>query len=96
MASVEDSVEENVGKMETQLKKWGAKLDELIAKADEASTEAKVDYHKRVDELKAKHQAATAKLDELKAAGSEKWDSFKTGIESAWSELETAFKKLKN
>jgi uncharacterized coiled-coil DUF342 family protein len=91
-----DSVEDNVGKMETQLKKWGAKLDELIAKADEAGAEAKVDYRKRIDDLKAKHHAATIKLDELKAAGSEKWETFKGGIESAWGELETAFKKLTN
>lgn len=88
------SVEDNVGRMETQLKQWGAKLDELIAKADEAGTAAKIDYRKRIDDLKAKHLAATAKLDELKVAGSEKWETFKSGIESAWGELETAFKKL--
>jgi len=32
----------------------------------------------------------------LKAAGSEKWDTFTTGVETAWSDLEAAFKKLKS
>jgi peptidoglycan hydrolase CwlO-like protein len=88
--------EAHVGKMETQLKQLGAKLDELVAKAGEAGTEAKSDYRKRIDDLKSKHQTAQSKLDELKVAGSEKWETFKTGVESAWNELEDAFKKLKS
>jgi thiamine monophosphate kinase len=49
-----------------------------------------------IDDLKTKYQAAQTKLAELKAAGGEKWEVLKTGVESAWSELEAAFKKLKN
>jgi histidinol dehydrogenase len=86
----------HVGKMEKQLKQWGAKLDELMAEAEKAGTEAKVDYRKRIDELKSKHQAAQLKLDELKAAGSEKWETLKTGVEKAWNDLDVAFKKMKN
>jgi len=91
-----ETIETNVGKMETQLKQWGAKLDELMAKAKESGAEVKVDYHQSIDELKAKHQAAQSKFDELRAAGSEKWETFKIGIEGAWNELEVAFKKLMN
>lgn len=91
-----ETMEAHVGKMETKLKRWGAKLDKLVAKAEEAGTDAKNDHRKRIDDLKAKHQMAQAKLDELKTAGSEKWETFKAGVESAWNDLETAFKKLKN
>jgi chromosome segregation ATPase len=86
----------NVGKMETQLQQWGAKLDELVAQAEEAGTEAKLDYRERIDALKAKHQLARSQLDELKATGNEKWETLKTGLEGAWNELEDAFKKLTN
>ncbi|MBK6846705.1 MAG: hypothetical protein IPG96_03845 [Proteobacteria bacterium] len=86
----------HVGKMEAQLKRWGSQLDGLVAKAHDAGTEAKDDYRQAVAELKAKHQAAQAKLDELRTAGTDKWDGFKTGVESAWSELEAAFKKLRH
>ncbi len=88
--------EAHVGKMEAQLKQWGAKLDELVAKTKEVGAEAKVEYRKGIDDLKAKHQAAQAKLDELKAAGGEKWESLKAGVESVWGEVEAAFKKLTN
>ena len=88
--------ETHVAKLETQLKRWGAQLDELVAKAKGAEAKARSDYRKGIDELKAKHQAAQAKLDELKAAGSDKWESLKAGAESVWNEIEAAFKKLKN
>jgi hypothetical protein len=87
-------MEAHIGKMETQLKQWGAKLDELVAKAERAGTEAKIDYRKRIDDLKSKHKAAQSKLDELRAGGSEKWETLKAGVESAWNELEVAFKKM--
>jgi hypothetical protein len=91
-----EKTEDNVGQLETQLKQWGAKLDEFVAKADRAGTAARIDNRKRIDDLKAKVQAAQAKLDEVKTAGSEKWDTLKAGVESAWNDLETAFKKLRN
>jgi len=88
--------EGHVGKREAQLKRWGAKLDRLVAKAEKAGADAKVEERKCIDDLKAKVQTAHSKLAELKAAGGEKWGVLKTGVESAWSELEAAFKKLKN
>ncbi len=93
---VMEKTEDNVGKLETQLKQWGARLDELVAKADRAGTTARIDNRRRIDDLKAKVHAAQAKLDEVKTADSEKWETLKTGVESAWSDLELAFKKLKN
>jgi hypothetical protein len=91
-----EKTEEHVGKLETQLKHWGAQLDEFVAKADRAGTTARIDNRKRIDDLKAKVHAAQSKLEEVKAAGSEKWDTLKTGVESAWNDLELAFKKLTN
>jgi peptidoglycan hydrolase CwlO-like protein len=91
-----EKTQENLGKLETQLKQWGAKLDELVAKADRAGTTARIDNRRRIDDLKAKVQAAQSKLDEVRTAGSERWETLKTGVESAWSELELAFKKLRN
>ena len=46
------------------------------------------------DELKVKRAEAQLKFDELKAAGSDKWVSFRAGVERAWNEFETAVKKL--
>jgi len=74
-------------KMEAQLREWGAKIDELKAKADKAEAGAKIEGMKQLDSLKAKRDAAQSKLGEIKAAGEEAWEILKTGVESAWSEL---------
>ena len=87
-------VETNVGKMEAQLRNWGVKIDKVVAKAAAAGSEVKTDYHKGVEDLKAKYKVAQSKFADAKAAGSAKWEIFRTGLESAWSDLESAFKKL--
>jgi len=89
------TAEAPVGKLEDQLRHWGAKLDELVANFENSEAAAKLDYRHRIDDLRTKHRTAHAKLEELKAAGSGRWEHFKTDIESAWSELEKAFKSLK-
>lgn len=86
----------HVGKMETQLRLWGVKLDELKNKAGDARDEAAVDTRKRVHELEARYGEAKIKLDALKSASADKWDTIKEGTDNAWSELEAAFKKLKD
>lgn len=91
-----DSIEEHVGKAGSQLQQWAARLDELMAKAVEVGEDVKSDGHERIEALKVKHAAAQAKLTELEAAGSDKWETFKSDIETAMDEVETAFKKLKN
>ncbi|KAB2903718.1 MAG: coiled coil domain-containing protein [Kofleriaceae bacterium] len=95
MASITRSgVSENLSKMEAQLKVWSTKLNEAVARAGDAGHQAKLDSRKQIDELKVKLDAARAKLDEAKAAGGEKWESLKGGVESTWHEIEVAFKKL--
>lgn len=85
--------EPNIGKLENELQQWGKELDKLVLKAEKVGTQAKVDYHARINDLKTKRNAAQLKLNEFKNAGNETWDSFKDGIEKAWTELETAFKE---
>ena len=94
MGTIETSVEKTVSKLEGQLKLWGAKLDELVAKAEVAGQETKLEARKHLDEVKAKLAVARTKLDEAKAAGEDKWGTFKIGVESSWKELETTFQKL--
>jgi len=91
-----ETIKTRTGKMEQQLKHWGKKLDDIVAKAEQAGTEARADYRKNVDELKAKMKVAHAKLAELQAAGGESWETFQAGVESTWKDIEAAFKKMAN
>jgi hypothetical protein len=57
----------DVGKMEAELRQWGARLDDLLATADRAGTARRIDYRERLDDAKQKYDAAEAKLAELNA-----------------------------
>ena len=91
-----EGTQEHLGKREAQLKRWGARLDQIVAKAEKVGVEVNAAKRQRVDEVRTKYQTAQAKMDEYKAAGCEKWDQFKPGVEAAWKDLEAAFKKVKD
>jgi hypothetical protein len=94
MGTIETSVDKTVSKVEGQIASWGAKLDELVAKADVAGRGARADARSHLDEMKTRLKIAQLKLAEAKAAGGDRWDTFKLGVESSWKELEGAFQKL--
>ena len=87
-----DKKQAYVEKMQSQLKEWSLEIDRLKAKADEAKAEAKIEYAKRVEELRAMHENASKKLDELKASSDVAWEDLKTGIDASWSALSSAIK----
>ncbi len=80
-------------KMEAQLQEWQAKIDTLKAKAQQASTDARLQYEKQIDALRPKLAAARQKLQELKTSSESAWGDVKTGMEAAWNELKTAWDK---
>jgi len=88
------TVDKTVSRLQYELGLWGAKLNELLAKADVASQEATIDARKHLEEATDKLAAAREKLEEAKGTGEDKWEEFKTGLERSWRELERAFHKL--
>lgn len=90
------SIQQDAEKVGSQLQRWGARLDELMAKAAVAGKNAKSDAREAIEALKVKHAAARAKLTELEVAGNDKWETFKDDAATAMDEVETAFEKLKN
>lgn len=88
------TVDKTVSKLQNELELWGAKLNELLAKADVASKEATIEARKHLDDATDKLAAARRKLEEAKAAGEDKWEEFKVGLERSWKDLERAFHKL--
>jgi hypothetical protein len=86
----------DVGTMEAELRQWGDRLENLRAMADLVGTGTRIDYRERLDDAREKYDAAEAKLAELKAADRGNWEIFRGGVETAWSELATAFTRLAN
>ncbi|HCY83528.1 MAG TPA: NAD(P)/FAD-dependent oxidoreductase [Desulfobacteraceae bacterium] len=79
-------------KMEEQLEKWRAGIDELKRKADKAELEARMEYHRQIDKLRAMQRSSEEKLKELKASGDDAWEDMKAGMDMAWGALEQAVK----
>jgi hypothetical protein len=79
-------------KMQAQLDEWGAEIEVLKARADKVKADARVDYQKKIEELRLKKQAAGEKLATLRKAGDGAWEDLKTGVESAWDSLGKAVK----
>jgi chromosome segregation ATPase len=83
-------------KVEAKLKEWGVKIDELEAKAERVKAEVKVEYQKRIKDLRDKKENIAKKLEELKKASDEAWQGVKTGVDKAMSELKNAYENIKS
>ena len=77
-------------KVEATLNQLDARIDLLKAQAKEASAEAKIEYNKRLEDLREQQSEVRARLQEMSEAGEEAWEEFKDGIDEAVSELQDA------
>jgi uncharacterized coiled-coil DUF342 family protein len=74
-------------KAEAQLREWNAKIKQLVAEAEEAKADTKIEMLERVEELRAKRDTAQERLDELREASEEKWQEIRDKLETAKDEL---------
>ena len=86
---------QEIGRIETRLRQLGTRLDRLAAKADKAGTEITADYSKQIGHAKDKQAVVRERLNAFRAANGQKWDNFRGSVESAWRDLEMAFRALK-
>src|SRR5450830_1217761 len=70
-----------IEKMELQLDKLNKKMSGLEATAQEAKEEARQKYKEDMSKLRQQSKVAGAKLDELKAASVDSWESMVTEME---------------
>jgi len=85
-----------VQKLKAKMDEWNAEIDKLAAKADQADAEAKIEYHKQVEDLRAKRKDLEDKIAELQQAGESSWEDLKQGLENSWEILKTSFSKAKS
>ncbi len=82
-------------KLDAQLRDWSAQIDQLKAKADKATAEAKIEYYKQLEELQPKREAAKLKLQEIKNSSEAAWEHLKIGAEKAVEDLKISYEKAK-
>jgi len=80
---------------EAQIKEWGTKLNELTAKAQQASGDVKAKMLKEIAEMGERKDELQKKLTELKSAGAEKWESLKASAEKGMGDLKKRWDSFK-
>src|SRR5688572_7936768 len=93
---------EYVGNMETRLRDLGAKIDDLMAKAEVAKEKAglraedlKEKAGLKVEDLKIKQEAALKRVNEIRSCSEEAWCELKPGLDRAFEDLRMAWEELK-
>ena len=80
-------------KVEARLKVLNAEIDKLKARTEEAKADAKIEYKKHVEALSAKRRAVQGRIQELKGASGESWESVQMRLENALDALRDEFAK---
>lgn len=80
-------------KLESQLKEWDAKLEQLRAKARQAKAEIRAEFEARLEALAGERAVAQEKLRELRQRGEWAWEDLKDGADEAWNELRAAIER---
>ncbi|HUW75169.1 MAG TPA: hypothetical protein VMV70_00690 [Gallionella sp.] len=76
-------------KLAAQLKEWDAQINLLEAKVESAGADIKVQRARQLGELRAKQNAASAKMQELGKASGAAWDQIKATADNIRDELKT-------
>jgi hypothetical protein len=74
-------------KRSAQLKEWGAQLDLLEAKVENANADIRVRHAVELDELRGKQRTASWKMQELEKASGEAWAEIKVAADTIWEDL---------
>jgi hypothetical protein len=65
-------------------------MEELAAKADKATGQAKVKYEQQLADLRERRDAVQQKFEQVQTAGQAAWQDLKSGMDEALDELKDA------
>ena len=85
-----------IEKMKSQLDELNASMNKLDAKATEAKADARAADLEEMRKLRHQSKLASAKLDELKAAGEDNWNAMTTEMEKVREAFVHSFNYFKS
>ena len=85
-----------VQELKARIDEWKIEIDMLEKSADETEAVAASEYHKKLDDLRARLKDLENKIAELSYTGEDAWEDFKQGLENSWDILKTGFIKAKS
>jgi len=84
--------DEYQSKLDSRLAELDEEIVMLRERGSQLKDDAKVRWDEKLAELEIKREAARAKLAEVKASSTEAWKDLQKGAQSAWDELDKAFR----
>jgi TolA-binding protein len=78
--------------LEARLNELDAKIAKLREKGRNLKDKAKANWDQKMAELETKRKAASAKLAEVGHSSAEAWKDVQKGAQSAWDDLDKAFR----
>ncbi len=85
-----------IEKMKTQLDELNDSMNKLDAKTEEAKADARDMYREEMRKLRHQSKLAVAKLDDIKLAGEESWESMVTEMEKVRDAFTHSFHYFKS
>jgi predicted RNase H-like nuclease len=85
-----------IAKMKLQLDELDTKMNQLEAKASEAKADALEKYKLEMTKLREQSTLAKARLNDLKAAGEDKWDAVVAEMEKVRDAFSHSFNYFKS
>ncbi len=78
------------------LHEWDAEIERLAAKAHRADEDARVEYNKKLDDLRKKRKDLEDKIDTILHSGEDTWEDLKQGLENSWGILKASLSQAKS
>ncbi|HCO26326.1 MAG: hypothetical protein CME31_00540 [Gimesia sp.] len=85
--------DEYAKQLDQQLEGLDEKIAELETKGAKLKDDAKVEWNKKLEDLKSKRGKLSEKLKEFNASSSEAWEGLKKDLDIAWGNLKEAYDK---
>lgn len=85
-----------IEKMKDQLDELNSKMSELEAKAQEAKDDVRAKYKEEMKKLSKQSKLAVAKLEEIKSAGEDTWESMAAEMEKVRDAFKHSFNYFKS
>jgi hypothetical protein len=86
--------EEYQALIERQLNEWKTYTERLKSQADQLGAQAKAQFEKQLEVIRAKQNEALENFSRLKAAAADDWAQWKSKLDKAWDEMTVASDRL--
>lgn len=73
-----------VEKMKASIDDWNDQIAKVQERAEKVQAEARSQYKKQLQDLRARRDEAQARLKEAQAASDKAWEDLHSGYEAAW------------